>query len=141
MATRSRIAIENEDGTVTSIYCHFDGYPEYAGSVLQEHYTDPEKVKKLIALGDISTLYPEVDIPEGVNHSFETPVKGITVAYHRDREEDFNQKSNASVTGFFNGDIEEYGYCFTAAGEWLTKAACGNWRGVKPLEDVLKMAS
>jgi hypothetical protein len=30
MATRSRIAIENQDGTVTSIYCHFDGYIEWS---------------------------------------------------------------------------------------------------------------
>jgi hypothetical protein len=139
MATRSRIAIENENGSVTSIYCHYDGYPEHNGAILQEHYTDHEKVKKLIALGDISILSHEVDIPEGVEHSFETPVKGITVAYHRDRGDDFHQKSNASVNEFFNGDIQEYGYCFTAAGEWLAKSASGNWRGVKPLEDVLKV--
>jgi hypothetical protein len=141
MATRSMIAIENENGSVTSIYCHYDGYPENNGAILQEHYTDHEKVKKLIALGDISTLSHEVDIPEGVEHSFKTPVKGITVAYHRDRDEDFHQNSHGSVGDFFNSDIEEYGYCFTAAGEWLSKSASGNWRDVKPLEDVLKILS
>jgi hypothetical protein len=26
MSTRSRIAIENQNGSVTSVYCHFDGY-------------------------------------------------------------------------------------------------------------------
>jgi hypothetical protein len=31
MATRSRIAIENQDGTVQSIYCHFDGYVRWCG--------------------------------------------------------------------------------------------------------------
>ena len=141
MATRSRIAIENENGSVTSIYCHYDGYPSYVGKVLMEHYTDHEKVKKLIALGDISSLYENVDIPEGVKHNFENRVDGITVAYHRDREEPFRQESNASVTEFFNGDIEEYGYCFTKEGKWMTKSEYGSWKGVKPLEDVLKVLS
>jgi hypothetical protein len=27
------------------------------------------------------------------------------------------------VPEFFNGDIEEYGYLYTAEGEWLVKAA------------------
>ena len=141
MATRSAIAIENDDGTVTSIYCHYDGYPSGVGGTLQQHYTDHEKVKKLIALGSLSSLYENVDIPEGVKHDFNRPADGITVAYHRDRGDDLHQKSNASVTGFFNGDIEEYGYCFTAAGEWLAKSASGDWRDVKPLEDVLKILS
>lgn len=118
MATRSRIAIENENGTVTSIYCHYDGYPNSGvGETLQQHYTDPERVKKLINLGNISSLYSEIDIPEGVKHDFNRPEDGITIAYHRDRDEDFNQEKKSSVTEFFNGDIEEYGYCFTAAGE------------------------
>ena len=40
MATRSRIAIEKENGTVESIYCHWDGYPENNGRILVENYTD-----------------------------------------------------------------------------------------------------
>jgi hypothetical protein len=31
MATRSNIAIENQDRTVSSIYCHFDGYIDEVG--------------------------------------------------------------------------------------------------------------
>lgn len=141
MATRSRIAIENEDGTVTSIYCHFDGYPSGVGETLQRCYTDPEKVKKLIALGSISSLHENVDIPEGVGHSFENQVKGITVAYHRDRGEDFYQQQNASVDEFFKGDIEEYGYLFTQEEQWIAKSAYGSWRDVKALDDVLKVMS
>ncbi len=37
MSTRSRIAIENVDNTVTSIYCHFDGYVSHNGDILQNH--------------------------------------------------------------------------------------------------------
>jgi hypothetical protein len=138
MATRSMIAIENEDGSVTSIYCHFDGYPEHNGEILFEHYKDHEKVKKLIALGDISILAPTIEIPEGDGHTFGKPTKGIVLAYHRDRGEDFRQSKDKSVDEFFKGDIQEYGYCFTAAGEWLVKSAYNSFDGIKPLKEVLK---
>lgn len=92
MATRSNIAIfkkADKQGIheVEYIYCHFDGYPSGVGATLLESYQDIEKVRKLIALGDISYLEKEVDIPEGVEHSFNKPIDGITVAYGRDRGE------------------------------------------------------
>jgi hypothetical protein len=119
MATRSRIAIEDQDGTVRSIYCHWDGYPEHHGPILLEHYTTQEKVESLIALGSISSLSPETEIPEGVSHNFENPANGIVVAYHRDRGEELSFKAHGSVNEFIKSDVEEYGYVFTAAGEWL----------------------
>jgi hypothetical protein len=27
ISTISRIALQNEDGSITSVYCHYDGYP------------------------------------------------------------------------------------------------------------------
>ena len=56
MSTRCLIGILNSDDTITHIYCHHDGYPELVGAVLKQHYTEPEKLKALMALGDISTL-------------------------------------------------------------------------------------
>jgi hypothetical protein len=44
MATRSRIAIQYENGPIESVYCHFDGYPQGVGATLLEHYTDKNKV-------------------------------------------------------------------------------------------------
>jgi len=119
MATRSRIAIEDQDGTVRSIYCHWDGYPSHHGPILLENYTTQEKVESLIALGSISSLAPETEIPEGVKHNFENATEGIVVAYHRDRGEDLSIQHHGSVNGFVKSDVEEYGYIFTAAGEWL----------------------
>jgi len=61
MSTRSTIAKVQEDGqTIRSIYCHFDGYPDYVGKVLQEHYTDMNKIDQLLALGDLSVLDKEI---------------------------------------------------------------------------------
>tara|TARA_S200002703_G_scaffold155768_1_gene160292 strand:- start:632 stop:1006 length:375 start_codon:yes stop_codon:yes gene_type:complete len=122
MATRSRIGMEQPNGEVRSIYCHWDGYPEGVGATLQEHYVDPEKVEALIALGDISVLQPlvEPDVP-GVEHSFANPAPCVTVAYHRDRGESFfPPRVDASVESFSQSDIEEYGYVFTQSGEWKT---------------------
>lgn len=119
MATRSRIAIEDQTGKVRSIYCHWDGYLSNNGRILLEHYQTQEKVKSLIALGSISSLNANVEIPEGTIHNFETPAKGIVVAYHRDRGEKLDIKNHDSVGDFISDDIEKYGYVFTAAGEWL----------------------
>ena len=90
MGTHSAILRKREDGRYEGIYCHFDGYLSYNGRILKEYYSDPEKVKGLIALGDLSGLYPLLVPPEGTKHSYNKPAKDITIAYHRDRDEDLN---------------------------------------------------
>ena len=133
MATRSRIGIENEDGTVSSIYCHWDGYPDHNGKILLSHYTEREKVEELIALGDISSLKPNVS-PDS-DHSFEKPQDDVTVAYHRDRGEDLNEgRIDASLEEFEKKDNEEYGYVLTKDNVWLVSE---HGRGFKSVEDVL----
>jgi hypothetical protein len=99
MSTRSRIAIEKQDGTVESIYCHFDGYISHNGEILQNYYSTREKMEKLIELGDISSLE-------------NTPEE--TVAYHRDRGEDLNLTSYPDVATLFEDGFNsgaEYVYC------------------------------
>jgi hypothetical protein len=138
MATRSRIAIEQADGTVKSIYCHWDGYPKGNGQTLVEHYGDRAKVESLIALGDISSLGERVD-PIG-NHGFNRPEEGTTVAYHRDREEEFRRpRVDASLQAFVNSDVEEFGYLFTAAGEWMLIDGHRKHRELKNLEEILSL--
>jgi len=97
MSTRSAIAMKVADDKYLAIYNHFDGYKAGVGAKLKQFYTDPEKVKKLIALGNISWLGQEVDIPENVKHSFEEPVDNITIAYGRDRGET-NQEAESCVS-------------------------------------------
>jgi hypothetical protein len=137
MATRSRIAIEDQDGTVRSIYCHWDGYPEYNGVVLKENYQTQEKVEELIALGSISSLKPLVAPPEGATHTFDNPLEDVTVAYHRDRGEELSIKVHGKVQEFANSDIEQYGYVFTAAGEWLLIDGNRDAREIVLLESAL----
>ena len=54
MATRARIGIQNEDGTITASYQHWDGYPGGLGYNLVDYWTDANKVREAIALGNAS---------------------------------------------------------------------------------------
>ena len=141
MATRSRIAIEDQTGKVRSIYCHWDGYPSNNGRMLLKHFQTQEKVESLIELGSISSLNKNVEIPKGVTHNFDNPADDVVVAYHRDRAEDLVILDHDSVEDFVNSDIERYGYVFTAAGEWLCVDAHVDeddlGRVAKSLENVL----
>lgn len=56
MGTRSVIGVENDDGTVTYIYVHFDGYVEYIGTVLITHYSTIERVQKLMMIGSCHSI-------------------------------------------------------------------------------------
>lgn len=56
MSTRSNIAVERTNGTIASIYCHYDGYLSNNGRKLMENWHHPARVAQLIALGDLSSL-------------------------------------------------------------------------------------
>lgn len=114
MATRSLIGIMTENG-IRAIYCHFDGYLSHVGAILCEHYATFERAEALINLGGISTLAPKLapesefaepeydsNGPDPVRHSFETPQKDVTVAYHRDRKEPLVIHTFHSERGYNN---------------------------------------
>lgn len=107
MSTRSRIGMANPDGTISSIYCHFDGYiegPDGVGYKLFKHYQGAEKIKALIALGDISSLGENIE-------------EGSTEAYNRDRSEaDCEALPSANVEDLLKiNSGQEYTYLFDGA--------------------------
>jgi len=57
MSTRSRIGIELTDGSILSAYHHYDGYPEWLGKTLVEHYNSKELATELIDGGDMSSCW------------------------------------------------------------------------------------
>ena len=57
MATRARIGLKLEDGSIISAYHHWDGYPEWLGVTLKEHYNTKEDIAKLIDGGNMSSCY------------------------------------------------------------------------------------
>ena len=120
MGTRSTIALEYADGTVEQVYCHWDGYLEHNGKILQEYYSNPFILRDLIDLGDISSLRPTV----GTKHAFsrlEVPMDGeaydklygdMTTFYGRDRgETGTGAKKFASYEDYLlNHQYEEFEY-------------------------------
>ncbi len=66
MSTSSHIGIRDKD-EVKYIYCHSDGNLKYNGMLLNLFYRKPERVEKLINLGDISCLGYNVEAPRVLN--------------------------------------------------------------------------
>ena len=62
MGTRSRVAVMHGD-VCKSVYCHYDGYLDYTGRILQAHY-DSTLANALIARGDNSGVKETL---EGMN--------------------------------------------------------------------------
>jgi hypothetical protein len=56
MGTRSTIALEFADGSVSQVYCHFDGYLDGVGADLVRGYSDPFELRELIDGGDMSSI-------------------------------------------------------------------------------------
>jgi hypothetical protein len=85
MSTRSRIGILESDGKIESVYCHSDGYLSWNGRLLLENYTDINKIRELISLGDMSSLAEEIGSKHGFDYD-QRPEKQCTF-YDRDRGE------------------------------------------------------
>ncbi len=66
MGTKSRIAVEVEDGTFKSVSCHWDGGLDYNGLLLLRYYTDLKVANELMNMGDISSLAESI----GHKHPF-----------------------------------------------------------------------
>ena len=129
MATRSNIGIVNEDGSVTGIYVHWDGYTENVGKLLLNHYTDFDIVCELMDLGDLSSLNENLYCEDN-NHSFENPAPGVCVAYGRDRGEDGVEsrvfKNISKFEKFADRTGADYQYLFNN-GKWQYRNHNGTW--------------
>ena len=56
MGTHCYIAIEDPDGSVRYIFCHYDGYLRHIVPILKKDYTTRESVDALIRAGGIVSL-------------------------------------------------------------------------------------
>ena len=144
ISTRSRIGIIKKDGSIESVYCHFDGYLDGVGKMLKNNYQDINKIKELIKLGDISCLREEVNPDASINHSFDSPQENVTVAYYRDRNENYNDtKSNIEEDlNKFNESLInswiEYVYLFDEKSNkwfWDYYSFDSNSLALKPLDE------
>jgi hypothetical protein len=95
MGTRSRIGVMHGD-VVKSVYCHWDGYLEHNGAILQEHYNSA-KANELVSLGDLSSLRPEIGVEHAFSH-FDTEMS----------QEEYSEKFSNMCT-FYGRDRKETG--------------------------------
>ena len=59
MGTRSRVGVMHGD-VCKSVYCHYDGYLEHTGQILNKYY-DSVKANELVATGDNSGIQPTIE--------------------------------------------------------------------------------
>ena len=128
MGTRSRIGVMHGD-VVKSVYCHWDGYLEHNGAILQEHY-DSAKANNLVALGDLSSLAPELgekhafsqfDVPAVEVEAYKTLTENWCTFYGRDRGESGTEWKVAHTFDEFLAQAENCGaefYYIMRDGVW-----------------------
>ena len=146
MGTRSRIGVMHGD-KVKSVYCHWDGYLEHNGSILQEHY-DSANANHLVSLGDLSSLRPEIGEKHAFS-SFSTEMSledhnklygNMCTFYGRDRGETGNEFQVAHTFEEFleqcYGCTAEY-YYIIKDGVWY----CGDTYGTTDLSTSLTLLS
>lgn len=125
MATRSTIAVQHADGTISEVYCHWDGYLSNNGDLLAKNYNSLELAEELVSLGDISSLHERIHptAPMGFGHTFDNPEKGVTVYYRRDRGEDGTAPARYRNLSEYaaEGGGQEYNYIFFN-GEWYVRS-------------------
>ena len=111
MATRSRIGIQLADESILSVYCHWDGYPQFNGVILVKHFNSREKVKELIDGGDISALWTNLDWDNQI-------LAETGPLYYSARGEDRPPHLDANKYDYL-ADGEEYAYIYTLNDEWV----------------------
>ena len=128
MSTRSRIGVMHGN-KCKSVYCHFDGYLEHNGVILQEHY-DSAKANHLVALGDLSALRAEIgdqhpfsqfEVDDMDREDFIRTTENMCTFYGRDRCETGTEFKTSSTFESFFDQVEGGG------GEWYYIMKDGVW--------------
>ena len=122
MSTNSSIAVCLADGSVISVYCHYDGFIHHNGRLLLEYWNSQELAESLVSLGNISVLGQRLK-PIG-KHAFNNPEKGTCLFYGRDRKDIIGVNANVwkSLIDYFeNCDFRDYNYLFVND-NWLVSS-------------------
>jgi len=114
MATRSvisKIDKKVSNGEITAVYCHSDGYLSWNGKILNEHYTNGNKVDELLSNGGISILNENIGKP-GIDFNDYKKFGSLKQSrfYHRDRGEELKiQIWNDGLRSFVEEAKSSYG--------------------------------
>ena len=114
MATRARIGLKLEDGSIISAYHHWDGYPEWLGVTLKEHYNKREDIAKLIDGGNMSSCYSDNQYDEEKQEFVKNDPKP---EYYGGDDERPRLSRNFTQFAFDSKSGEEFLYLFSE-NEW-----------------------
>jgi hypothetical protein len=146
MGTRSRIGVMHGN-ICKSVYCHWDGYLEHNGQILQDHY-DSAKANHLVSLGDLSALRPEIgdqhpfsqfEVDDMDREDFIRTTENMCTFYGRDRLETGTEFKSAMTFADFMVQVENCGaeyYYIMKDGVWYTGCP-GEGDALVPLADAL----
>ena len=121
MATRSTIAIEFADGSVSQVYCHWDGYLDNNGEMLNKYYKDPFVVRDLVDLGDFSSL--QVTVDETAQGAYTQRGEDKEVRRYMNVDEyfaDCQQEEYDYILRNDNGSATWFVRCYATNGAWVT---------------------
>lgn len=112
MATRSRIGLELKNGSVLSVYHHWNGYPEWLGRILNTHYNTRAKAAELIDGGDMSSCWTDERWDDSANGSYGPQ-------YYSQRGEECPPRLDKDLCEYLLPEnSEEFAYIFRN-GEWV----------------------
>ena len=132
MGTRSRIGIQLKNNSIVSVYCHWDGYPEFNGRILRDHYDTVEKVRDLIDGGNISALHTNA----GWNNETLPEVGPLYYTSRGESIEDNAPRYDDDIFDFLKKENnEEYAYIFSVNNKWVC-TKMNQWEDDKQPEKV-----
>jgi hypothetical protein len=118
MATNSTISVKLQDGSISQVFCHWDGDLTTNGKILFERYDNQTIVEELISKGNLSSLGKTIDESE-----FRTRDMGdswfLNKPNHFDSIESYKQfmiSNGQQFNYLFDGDewkVSERSSCFS----------------------------
>jgi hypothetical protein len=119
MSTRSLIGFVQPSGRVVATYCHYDGYPDGVGAMLDTNYNDAKSAKAVASVGYLSSLEADLALSIKIAANKQKP-------YRLASAEDFVKKGTEMWTewGYLWQDGKWFGVKFGGgAGPFLVSAA------------------
>ena len=114
MSTRARIGILLPDDSILSVYHHWDGYPEWLGVTLKEHFNTYEKASELIDGGNMGCCYSDNQYDEEKQEFVKNDPKP---EYYGGDDEKPRLSRNFTQFAFDSKSGEEFLYLFSE-NEW-----------------------
>ena len=161
MATRSYILKENDDGTFSARYHHWDGYPDGLGAFLHEHLSSKEKVDWLFDLErSFGSVFSKKSYPgstmnsqakddykqnkqggTGFDYPKEFSVQGNVYVHAHPAKDQGGVITRKSWGEVFEGTNKSYAYLFKNSAWYILIHRAENWQDCRlvKISDFLKV--